>query len=144
MLAQTSPSPDPTRLGLTEAALASANRLWRTEMRRIYGPEAVLTYGYTPEGQGGLGTPLRQSYEARRVAVALWRQERRSAAIRETMMAETDKPEGESVAPPTVTIKGINQPDPTTGIEPESKEPVDGPTGHEAFEKAKTETQGRG
>ena len=124
MLAQPLPSPDLGRLTLTEAALASADRLWRTEMRRIYGPEAVLTYGYTPEGQGGLGTPLRRSYEARRVAVALWRQERRSAAIRETMMAETDKPEGESVAPPTVPIRGINQPDPTTRSEPEGKDPV--------------------
>ncbi|QGY01823.1 hypothetical protein MMSR116_07945 [Methylobacterium mesophilicum SR1.6/6] len=68
--------PDPTRLALTEAALASADRLWREEMRRIYGPDGVLTYGYAPEGQGGLGTPLRRSYEARRIAVALWRNER--------------------------------------------------------------------
>jgi len=68
--------PDPTRLALTEAALASADRLWREEMRRIYGPDGVLTYGYAPGGQGGLGTSLRRSYEARRVAVALWRNER--------------------------------------------------------------------
>ena len=67
---------DPTRLALTEAALASADRLWREEMHRIYRPDGVLTYGYAPEGQGGLGTPLRRSYEARRVAVALWRSER--------------------------------------------------------------------
>ena len=58
-------------------------------------------------------------------------------------MVETDKLEGESVAPPTVPIRGINQPDPTTGSESESKEPIDGPTGHEAFEKAKAETQRR-
>ena len=69
--------PDPTRLALTEAALASADRLWREEMHRNYGPDGVLVYGYAPEGQGGLGTSLRRSYEARRVAVALWRNERR-------------------------------------------------------------------
>ncbi|WP_244471691.1 hypothetical protein [Methylobacterium sp. ARG-1] len=45
-------------------------------MRRNYGPEGVLIYAYTPEGQGDLGTPLRRSYEARRVAIALWRHER--------------------------------------------------------------------
>lgn len=28
---------DPTRLALTEAAFASADRLWREEMRRTYG-----------------------------------------------------------------------------------------------------------
>lgn len=72
--------PDPNRLALTEAALASADRSWRDDMRRTYGPDAVLTYGYAPEGQGDLGTALRRSYEARRVAVALWRHERRPAA----------------------------------------------------------------
>ena len=71
---------DPTRLALTEAAFTSADRFWRREMRRTYGPDGVLMYGYAPEGQGGLGTPLRRSYEARRVAVALWRNERRRAA----------------------------------------------------------------
>ena len=73
-------STSPERLALTEAALASADSLWRTEMRRAYGPDAVLAYGYTPEGQGGLGTSLWRCYEARRVAVALWRHERRRAA----------------------------------------------------------------
>ncbi|GJE52862.1 hypothetical protein GOFOIKOB_5937 [Methylobacterium tardum] len=68
--------PDPTRLALTEAALTSADRLWRDEMRRTYGPDGALIYRYAPEGQGGLGTPLRRSCEARRVAVALWRRER--------------------------------------------------------------------
>ncbi len=34
--------PDTTRLALTEAALASADRLWREEMRRTYGPDGVL------------------------------------------------------------------------------------------------------
>lgn len=76
------PSASPDRLALTEAALASADSLWRAEMRRTYGPDAVLTYGYAPEGQGGLGTKLRRDYEARRVAVSLWRHERQTAAIR--------------------------------------------------------------
>jgi hypothetical protein len=41
-------------------------------MRWAYGPDAVLTYyGHAPQGQGGLDPPLRRSYEARRVAVAL-------------------------------------------------------------------------
>ena len=39
-------------------------------------------------------------------------------------MVETDKPEGESVAPPTVPIRGVNTPDPTTGSEPENKDPI--------------------
>lgn len=72
--------PDLTRLAVTETALASADRLWREEMRRTYGADGVLIYGYAPEGQGGLGSPLRRSYEARRVAVTLWRNERRRAS----------------------------------------------------------------
>lgn len=71
------PLPDPDRLGLTEAALTKADRLWRTEMHRNYGPDGVLTHGFSPQGQGELGTALRRSYEARRIAVALWRHERR-------------------------------------------------------------------
>lgn len=71
---------DPIRLALTEAAFASADRLWREEMCRTYGQDGALIYGYTPEGQGDLGTPLRRSYEARRMAVALWRNERRRAS----------------------------------------------------------------
>lgn len=82
MATPSSPAPDPDRLALTEAALASADRHWRAQMRRAYGPEAVLTYGYAPEAQGGLGTALRRSYEARRVAVALWRHERQATAAR--------------------------------------------------------------
>lgn len=70
-------APDPDRLGLTEAALATADRRWRAEMRRCYGPDGVLIHGFTPEAQGDLGTALRRSYEARRVAVAIWRHERR-------------------------------------------------------------------
>ena len=79
MNALLSPSPDPIRLALTESALAVADSLWRAEMRRNYGPDGVLTYAFSPEGQGDLGTSLRQTYEARRVAVALWRHERHRA-----------------------------------------------------------------
>jgi len=39
-------------------------------------------------------------------------------------MAETDKPPGESVVPPTVPIRNVNVPDPTTGSEPGSKDLV--------------------
>ncbi|MBP1181162.1 hypothetical protein JOE48_003126 [Methylobacterium sp. PvR107] len=73
------PSTSPDRLVLTEAALAAADRVWRAEMRRNYGPDGVLTYAFSPEGQGDLGTSLRRTYEARRVAVALWRHERHRA-----------------------------------------------------------------
>jgi hypothetical protein len=79
MNAQLSPSPDPARLALTESALAAADGLWREEMRRNYGADGVLTYAFSPEGQGALGTSLRRTYDARRVAVALWRHERRRA-----------------------------------------------------------------
>ena len=79
MNAQPSTSPELNRLAVTESALAAADSLWRAEMRRNYGPDGVLIYAYAPEGQGGLGTPLRRSYEARRVAVALWRRERHRA-----------------------------------------------------------------
>ncbi|MCJ2086333.1 hypothetical protein MKK88_10050 [Methylobacterium sp. E-005] len=40
------------------------------------------------------------------------------------VMAETDKPPGVSVVPPTIPIPNVNVPDPTTGSEPESKDPV--------------------
>ena len=50
------PSPDRHRLTLTESALALADSLWRVELRRNYGPDGVLAYSYTPEGQGDLGT----------------------------------------------------------------------------------------
>ncbi len=79
MTAPSFTSPEPDRLGLTEAALATADRRWRAEICRRYGPDGVLLHGFTPEGQGDLGSALRRSYEARRVAVALWRHERRRA-----------------------------------------------------------------
>lgn len=79
MNAHHAPAPDVARLALTESALAAADSLWRAEMQRNYGPDGVLIYAFSPEGQGGLGTTLRQTYEARRVAVALWRHERHRA-----------------------------------------------------------------
>lgn len=41
-------------------------------------------------------------------------------------MAETDKPKGVSVVPPTVPIRNVNVPDPTTGSELESQDPIKG------------------
>ena len=41
-------------------------------------------------------------------------------------MGETDKSQGVSVVPPTVPIPGVNVPDPTTGSEPEGKDPNGG------------------
>ena len=76
MNAHLSPTPNRARLAVTESALAAADSLWRAEMHRNYGPDGVLAYAFAPEGQGELGTTLRQTYEARRVAVALWRHER--------------------------------------------------------------------
>lgn len=58
-------------------------------------------------------------------------------------MTETEKPPGVSVVPPTVPIPNINVPDPTAGTEPEDQGANDSATGHEAFEKAKAETERR-
>ncbi|TXN22429.1 hypothetical protein FV217_10945 [Methylobacterium sp. WL9] len=63
----------------TEAGLANADRLWRNEMTRRYGPDGVLLYGYEKERRGALGSCLRQTFEARRDAVSAWRYERRPA-----------------------------------------------------------------
>ncbi|MBX9931114.1 MAG: hypothetical protein K2Y56_06195 [Methylobacterium sp.] len=65
------------RLAETEAALAYTDRAWRSEIMRRYGPDGVLHFGYSQEGRGEDGTPMRRAYEARRTAVALWRHERR-------------------------------------------------------------------
>ena len=67
------------RLAETEVTLARADRLWRAEVRRLYGPEGVLRFGYGPEGRGADGSSVRHAYEARRAAVASWRHERRPA-----------------------------------------------------------------
>ncbi|MCJ2048371.1 hypothetical protein [Methylobacterium sp. J-070] len=58
-------------------------------------------------------------------------------------MSDSDKRLGESVVPPTIPIPNVNVPDPTTASEPGSKDPVEGATGHEVFEKAKAETEQR-
>ncbi|WP_267428290.1 hypothetical protein [Methylobacterium sp. GC_Met_2] len=58
-------------------------------------------------------------------------------------MSDTDKRPGVSVVPPTIPIPNVNVPDPTTSSEPESKDTVQGATGHEAFEKAKAESEQR-
>ena len=58
-------------------------------------------------------------------------------------MAETDKPPGVSVVPPTVPIPNVNVPDPTAATEREDQDVNDSDTGHEAFERAKAETERR-
>lgn len=71
---------DPARLALTESTLAVTDRLWRAEMRRSFGPDGVLLYGFGAERQGEPGTRLRQAFEARTAAVTAWRNERRRSA----------------------------------------------------------------
>ncbi|WP_092045537.1 hypothetical protein [Methylobacterium pseudosasicola] len=71
---------DPARLVQTESMLAVTDRLWRAEMRRAFGPDGVLLYGFGTERQGEPGTRLRQAFEARTAAVAGWRNERRRSA----------------------------------------------------------------
>ncbi|XYD12481.1 hypothetical protein R1A27_31555 (plasmid) [Methylobacterium sp. NMS12] len=56
---------------------AVTDRLWRAEMRRAFGPDAVLLRGFSVERQGEPGTRLRQTFEARNAAVVAWRNERR-------------------------------------------------------------------
>lgn len=67
------------RLAETEAVLARTDQAWRFEMTRRYGPDGVLHFGYSREGRGDEGSPVRRAYDARRQAVALWRHERRCA-----------------------------------------------------------------
>jgi hypothetical protein len=64
------------RLVETEHRLALADRAWRAEVQRLHGPDGVLLHGYGPLGRGEPGTPQRMAYEARRAAVAAWRQVR--------------------------------------------------------------------
>lgn len=70
---------DMNRLAETEAGLARADQVWRSEVTRLHGPDGVLRFGYAPEGRGEEGSRVRRAYEARRHAVALWRHERRVA-----------------------------------------------------------------
>ena len=68
------------RLAQTEATLTVTDRLWRAEMRRFYGPDGVLHHGFGPTASGPAGTRLRETFDARRLAIAEWRQERRPHA----------------------------------------------------------------
>jgi len=71
---------DLERFAETEGTLAVTDRLWRAEMRRVFGPDAVLLHGYGAERQGAPGTRLRTTFEARRCAIVAWRHVRRPAA----------------------------------------------------------------
>ncbi|WP_457105965.1 hypothetical protein [Methylobacterium sp. P5_C11] len=71
---------DIERLAETESVLAVTDRLWRAEMQRAFGPDAVLHHGYGAERQGAPGTRLRATFEDRRTAIAAWRLVRRPAA----------------------------------------------------------------
>lgn len=68
----------PNRLTETEAVLARTDRAWRRELTRLYGADGVLRFGYSGEGRGEAGTPVRRAYDARCYAIALWRHERQS------------------------------------------------------------------
>ena len=64
-------------LAQTEARLTVTDRVWRAEMNRFYGPDGVLHHGFGPTAGGPVGTRLREAYDARHLAIAAWRQERR-------------------------------------------------------------------
>lgn len=68
---------DRARLAETESTLTVTDRVWRAEMQRAFGADAVLRHGFSAERQGQPGTRLRQAFEARSAAVAAWRNERR-------------------------------------------------------------------
>jgi hypothetical protein len=68
------------RLAQTEAALTATDRLWRFEMQRKFGSDAVLLHGFGTERRGEPGTTLRHAFEARDAAVIAWRSERRRPA----------------------------------------------------------------
>lgn len=67
---------DAQRLIETEHHLALADRVWRAEVKRLYGPDGVLLHGYGPLGRGEPGTRQRAAYDVRRAAIATWRQVR--------------------------------------------------------------------
>lgn len=67
----------PDRLAETEHTLARTDRLWRSEMKRAYGVDGVLVYGFSPAGRGEDGSRIRQAFDARQTAVGAWRYERR-------------------------------------------------------------------
>ncbi|WP_336490270.1 hypothetical protein [Methylobacterium nigriterrae] len=69
---------DYDRLTETEHSFASADRLWRAEVMRRFGPDGVLLHGYLPEGRGEPGTVMRRAFETRQRAILAWRQARHS------------------------------------------------------------------
>jgi hypothetical protein len=71
---------DIKRLAETENALAVTDRLWRAEMQRAFGPDALLLHGFGVDRQGAPGTRLRMTFEARNSAISAWRDARRRAA----------------------------------------------------------------
>jgi len=71
---------DIERLAETESTLSITDRLWRAEMRKVFGSDGVLLHGFGAERQGAPGTRLRTAFEARRSAIAAWRHVRRPAA----------------------------------------------------------------
>ena len=70
-----------SRLAETESAVAMTDRLWRSEMKRKYGPDGVIVYGFSCEGRGEPGTKIRDAFEARQ-QVTLLEPAKSSAAIR--------------------------------------------------------------
>lgn len=71
---------DIKHLAETENALAVTDQLWRAEMQRVFGPDAVLLHGFGVDRQGAPGTRLRMTFEARKSAIAAWRHARHPAA----------------------------------------------------------------
>ncbi len=67
----------PNRLAQTESILAHADRLWRAEMTRHFGPDGALHHGFGPDANGPEGTRLRQAHDDRQRAIVDWRRERR-------------------------------------------------------------------
>ena len=68
---------DRIRLAETESAVATTDRLWRSEMKRLYGPDGVIAYGFGREGRGEPGTNIYEAFVARQQAIVAWRHERR-------------------------------------------------------------------
>ena len=68
---------DRIRLAETEGAVARTDRLWRSEMKRLYGPDGVIAYGFGREGRGEPGSRIHEAFEARQQAIAAWRHVRR-------------------------------------------------------------------
>ena len=60
---------NPNRLAETEDTLAHTDRLWRSEMKRVYGADGVLVYGFSQAGRGEDGSRIRQAFDARQIAV---------------------------------------------------------------------------